>query len=327
MKGEKRNIVCEALYIKIYLAEKAVYIRGGMEMEYQALSENIALIAGYNNIGIIKNGENTVLIDSGNGTKAAKFICKLLTERDLTPSTIINTHSHADHCGGNNYIQKKYGVEIISTLKESLFIENPFLESFCFFSGSKPIKELTNRFLLAAPSRVTRIITADEKIRVADFEISFLSLAGHSPEQIGVVVNNIIFCGDAFFSEQVLNKYKLPFLCDLDNSIKALELLLETDYELYIPSHGEPTRDIATAVELNLSKIKKIENDIILLLERERTTEELLEGLFSQYMIDKLSVQEFFLLRTTVLAYLSSLCTRSIIKTGFKGSIISWKRI
>lgn len=312
---------------EVYLAEKAVYIRGGMEMEYQDINENIAIIAGYNNIGIIKNGDNTVLIDSGNGTKAAKFICKLLTERNLTPSTIINTHSHADHCGGNNYIQKKYGVEIISTLKESLFIENPFLESFCFFSGSKPIKELTDRFLLADPSRVTRVITPDEKIKIADLEISFLSLAGHSPEQIGVVVNKIIFCGDAFFSEHVLNKYKLPFLCDLDNSINALELLLKTDYELYIPSHGEPTRDIAPTVELNLSKIKKIENDIISLLESEKTTEELLEDLFSQYMIDTLSVQEFFLLRTTVLAYLSSLCTRSIIMTCFKGNILSWKRI
>ncbi|NLM96036.1 MAG: MBL fold metallo-hydrolase [Halanaerobiaceae bacterium] len=296
-------------------------------MEYRELGKNIAIIAGYNNTGVIENGANTVLIDSGEGDKTAGHISRLLEERGLTPSVIINAHSHADHCGGNNYLQKKYGLEIISTHKESLFIENPFLESFCFFSGSKPIKEITDRFLLAAPSRVTRVISPGEKIKIADLEISFLTLAGHSPEHIGVVVNDIIFCGDAFYSEHVLKRYKLPFLCDVDNSIRALELLAGTEYELYIPSHGIPTRDIALEVELNLEKMRKIEQDILSILVREKTTEELMEELFAKYMINTMSVQEFFLLRTTVLAYLSSLCSRNVVRNGFKEGILSWKRM
>lgn len=73
--------------------------------------------------------------------------------------------------------------------------------------------------------------------------------------------------------------------------------------------------------------MRKIEQDILSILVREKTTEELMEELFAKYMINTMSVQEFFLLRTTVLAYLSSLCSRNVVRNGFKEGILSWKRM
>ncbi|MFW6287830.1 MAG: MBL fold metallo-hydrolase, partial [bacterium] len=83
-------------------------------MEYIDINNKIAIISGFNNIGVIKNGKRTILIDSGLENRAAGQICRMLEEKGLKPSYIINTHSHADHCGGNNYIQKNFDVEIIS---------------------------------------------------------------------------------------------------------------------------------------------------------------------------------------------------------------------
>lgn len=296
-----------------------------IKIEYKNLTDNIAIISGFNNIGIIKNASNTILIDSGLEDRTAKTICRTINDQGLTPSVIINTHSHADHCGGNNYIQQNYDIDILSSAKEKVFIENPCLEPLCFFSGSKPIIEMENKFLQAIPSEVTRVVKGGDSLKLKESKIRIISLAGHSIDQIGIEFGNVLFCGDSFFSEHILNKYKLPFLIDLDKSLETLDFLKRSDYQIYIPSHGQPTEDIQTIVDLNIFKIKKIERDIISLLEREQTTEELLGELFLKYNIKISGPQQYYLLNTTVMAYISSLTNRALVKTGLKNNILSWK--
>ncbi|MFW6377668.1 MAG: MBL fold metallo-hydrolase, partial [bacterium] len=133
-----------------------------------------------------------------------------------------------------------------------------------------------------------------------------------------------LFCGDAFFSKHILDKYKLPFMIDEDNTLKSLRYLREDNYQIYIPSHGEATDDIKTVVDLNINKIEKIENDIKSLLKKENTTEELLQGVFNKYNINISSTQQYCLLKTTTMAYLSSLTNREVVKTGIKNNVLSW---
>ncbi len=297
------------------------------KIDYKNINNKIAMISGFNNVGIIKNGTETILIDSGLEDRAAKAICKTLNDQGLTPSAIINTHSHADHCGGNNYLQQNYDVEILSSAIEKVFIENPCLEPLCFFSGSKPIRKLENKFLQANPSKVTRIVKGGDTIKLKNLDVKIIPLAGHSIDQIGVEFDNILFCGDSFFSEHVLDKYKLPFLIDLDKSLKTLKLLKKSNYQIYIPSHGQATKDIQTIVDLNIAKINKIEGDIMSILDTEKTTEEILKELFYKYNISIYGPQQYYLLNTTVMAYISSLTNRSIVKTGLKDNILTWKRM
>ncbi|MEJ6949794.1 MBL fold metallo-hydrolase [Natronospora cellulosivora (SeqCode)] len=296
-------------------------------MEYQDITDDVAIIAGFNNVGIIKNGQESILIDSGLEDDTAKKIYKLMNDRDLRPAAVINTHSHADHCGGNSYLQQNYGVDIISSAIEKVFIENTCLEPICFFSGSRPINDLENKFLQASPSLVTKVVEAEERLSIGNLEIKIVSLPGHSLDQIAIEFNDILFCGDAFFSDYVLEKYKLPFLIDLDNTIKSLKFLKESDYKIYIPSHGEPTKDIVEIANLNISKIKKIEEDIITILGEKRTTEGLLRDIFSKYNIKTSSAQQYYLLKTTVMAYLSSLYNRDIIKMTLKDNILGWQAV
>ena len=48
-----------------------------------------------------------MLIDTGLDNSAARNILKELEEAGPTPTVIVNTHSHADHIGGNHFIQKE----------------------------------------------------------------------------------------------------------------------------------------------------------------------------------------------------------------------------
>jgi glyoxylase-like metal-dependent hydrolase (beta-lactamase superfamily II) len=60
-------------------------------------------------IGVYRvNEQDVLLIDSGGDKQAAKRIQKILTERDWNLKFIINTHSHADHIGGNDFLQQRF---------------------------------------------------------------------------------------------------------------------------------------------------------------------------------------------------------------------------
>ena len=66
------------------------------------VSESCYYIQSPAKIGLVKTGEDrVVLIDSGNDKDAGKKIRKHLDANGWTLEAIFNTHSHADHLGGN----------------------------------------------------------------------------------------------------------------------------------------------------------------------------------------------------------------------------------
>jgi glyoxylase-like metal-dependent hydrolase (beta-lactamase superfamily II) len=76
-------------------------------MELKKITERVYYIPNPANIGVVKDGEKSaILIDTGLDDDTGKKVLRLLEENNLFVKAIINTHSHADHCGGNRYIKK-----------------------------------------------------------------------------------------------------------------------------------------------------------------------------------------------------------------------------
>ena len=68
-------------------------------------AENSYYIQSPAKIGLIKVSDTEVcLIDSGNDKDAGKKVLKVLNANGWTLKAIYNTHSHADHIGGNQYL-------------------------------------------------------------------------------------------------------------------------------------------------------------------------------------------------------------------------------
>ena len=103
-------------------------------------------------IGLIRLSDHDVcLIDSGNDKDAGKKLSKILDTHGWTLRAIYNTHSHADHIGGNQYLQKQTGCRIYAPGIERDFTEHPILEPALLY-GACPPEELRHKFLMAAGS-------------------------------------------------------------------------------------------------------------------------------------------------------------------------------
>ena len=153
------------------------------------LNENIIMFESKTNVILYKNGNKAYLIDSGNDEKVLKEILVYLEENHLTLSYIINTHCHADHTFFNFYLQNKVNCKISSSAKENVFIENSDYNLDVLFGGNSDF--LKDNHKLYYSNTKTAILPSIDNI-------SYISLAGHSYDMIGIILEDkYFFVGDA----------------------------------------------------------------------------------------------------------------------------------
>ena len=222
-------------------------------MELMQVGERTYYIKNPTNIGIYKiDEENVYLIDSGNDKDAGKKILKIVEEQGWEVKGIINTHSNADHIGGNKVIQDRAGCNIYAYNIEKTFTENPILES-SFLYGGYPFKDLRNKFLLAKESAVTEI---ENNLPEG---LEYFTLKGHFFFFIFIKTSdNVYFLADSLFSEETISKYHLFFIYDVKEYLNTLDYLSSLNASLFIPSHCEATNNIKSLIDTNRNKIQEL---------------------------------------------------------------------
>lgn len=73
------------------------------------------------------------------------------------------------------------------------------------------------------------------------------------------------FLGDSIFSECILEKYSIPYLCSIEDSLKAQEYIKEIDADIFVVAHSESINGL-------LEECKTI-------LEQPQTREDLLQNI------------------------------------------------
>ena len=64
-------------------------------------------------VGLYLAAEGAYLIDSGNDKEAGRKILRLLEQNSWPLAGIINTHSNADHIGGNHYLEQLFRLQVL----------------------------------------------------------------------------------------------------------------------------------------------------------------------------------------------------------------------
>lgn len=289
--------------------------------ELVQVSENSYYIESPAKIGLVKLGGGEVcLIDSGNDKDAGRKIRKILDANGWKLTAIYNTHSNADHIGGNKYLQGQTGCKIYAPGMECDFTNHTVLEP-SFLYGGYPCKDLRHKFLMAQGSNA-EYLTKD--VLPKGFEL--IDLPGHFLDMVGFrTPEDVVYLADCLSSRETLDKYQIGFIYDVGAYIKTLEMVKTLKAKIFIPAHAAAAEDISELAGYNIDKVYEIGEKIIELCKEPLSFEVILQKLFTEYALE-MNFEQYVLVGSTVRSYLSWLKDTGKLNSEFVHNMLLWEQ-
>ncbi len=304
-------------------------------MKLIQVGEKTYYIEGDTNVGVYKTGPDSVcLIDTGSwgfGEKLDELIKAMHWKVDY----IINTHSHIDHLGGNQYLMKKYGIPAYMADIEIPFAHYSDLE-ISYMHGGRPCSQLRNIFV--HPGKIG--FRSIEDVKVCGMEctpvdavggtqlldgLSWIYLPGHTFGMIGVKTDDDVwFLGDAYLSRAYMKKRSFGYLCDLGAYLDTFDMLAELDGELFIPSHGIAENNISEILELNRKNVYEVIREIRMACAGFASLDEIVRKMYEFFGL-KNNIANHALLSSTIKSYLTYLQDRGELECTFCDNVLVWK--
>ncbi len=293
-------------------------------MSIQQLSEHVFYLAGGVNCVILKKDSNAVLLDTGQDKNYGRDLRKACESLAVTPKAIINTHSHADHYGGNDYLLRQFDIPVYAPAFEASIIVSPYLEPVYLFNGAKPLSELMSKWLLAKASKVDYELTAGS-LNLIGLELQVIDTSGHAHRQMSLICDDVLIAADALFGKSVLDKYPLPFGQDIKQQIESMKSLAALDVAWVLPGHGEACQTLKQMVADNLLVIERAAT-IILENCQASTTEEVLAASCKALNITMSDIPRYYLNLCVISAYLSYLREENKLTVELKNNRLLWSK-
>ena len=285
------------------------------------VSDNDYYVKSPTNIGLVKlNDKDVCIIDSGNDKEAGRKIRQILDANGWNLVAIYSTHSHADHIGGNKYLQSQTGCKIYSPSIECDFTNHTVLEP-AFLYGGYPMKELRHKFLMAQESDCRPLTDS-----VVPGGLEIIPLPGHSFDMVGFrTKDDVVFLADCISGKATLDKYKIGFVYDVGEYIATLEKVRDMKAKIFIPAHVEATEDISELAQYNIDSVMEVADHIVEMCKEPITVENIVKRLFDDYGL-KMTMEEYVLISSTVRSYLSWLKDCGRLNPNFIDNILYWER-
>lgn len=287
-------------------------------MELKQIGPKTFCIEHDTNIGIHFTDDGRMyLIDTGSKGDGEK-IDEILSREGWVPSCIINTHTHIDHIGGNEFLMRKYGIPAYCTDYDMAFAHYSELEA-AYMNGGYPAEKL--RTIFAHPGMIG--FRSIEKETPDGIDWTYLP--GHSFGMIGIKTSDDIwFMGDSYLSRSFLKQYTFGFIYNVEAYIDTLKKLKEFKGALFVPSHGILETDIVPSLEQNLRSVAEMCSMICETCREYRGQDEILQQMYERLRMHARPAQHA-LLSSTVKSYLTYLQDRNKLECRFVDNIMKWR--
>ena len=272
-------------------------------------------------IGLVRLDDREVcLIDSGSDKEAGRKVRQVLDANGWHLTAIYNTHSNADHIGGNRYLQGQTDCRIYAPGIECAFTRSPILEP-SFLYGGYPCRDLRHKFLLAQESDA-RPLTAGDLPQ----GLEQIPLPGHFFDMVGFrTADDVVYLADCLSSRETLEKYRISFIYDVAAYLETLEQVKDMSARCFVPAHAAATEDIAPLAQYNIDQVHRIAGQILDFCAAPLCFEALLQRLFAANDLT-MDFQQYVLVGSTVRSYLSWLRDTGRITARFADNMLLWER-
>lgn len=286
------------------------------------VTENSYYVQSPAKIGLVKlGGAEVCLIDSGNDKDAGRKVRQILDAQGWKLTAIYNTHSNADHIGGNKYLQGQTGCRIYAPGIEQAFTQYPVLEP-SFLYGGCPCKDLRHKFLMAQGSGAEPLTPG---VLPEGFEI--IPLPGHFFDMVGYrTPDGVVYLADCLSSRETLDKYQIGFIYDVAAYLDTLEKVKTLTARMFVPAHAPAAEEIADLAQYNIDKVWEIAGRILELCGEPLCFETILQRLFAAYQLT-MDFQQYVLVGSTVRSYLSWLKDTGKLSAAFEDNLLLWRRV
>ncbi len=290
--------------------------------ELNHITGNSYYIQSPSKMGLVKlNDTDVCLIDSGNDKDAGRKVRQLLDANGWHLTAIYNTHSNADHIGGNRYLQGQTKCRIYAQGIECDITCHPVLEP-AFLYGGFPPKDLRHKFLMAQESDAQELTPA---VLPEGFEL--LQLPGHFFHMVGFrSPDDVVYLADCLSSRETLDKYQIGFIYDVAAYLDTLEKVKTMQAAAFVPAHAQVTEGIAPLAQYNIDKVHEIADHMVELCAEPVMFEELLKKLFDDYGLT-LTFEQYVLVGSTVKSYLAWLKDTGRLTALFEDNRLLWRRV
>lgn len=207
-----------------------------------------------NNILLI-DADSTALVDSGYLSHAGQTLALVqhaLKERPLT--TLINTHLHSDHCGGNAILQNAYGCRTLI----------PVADAPAVASWDEQVLTYQATGQQCARFSYDACIAPGDQLQLGGVNWQVLGAPGHDPHSMILycAAEGILISADALWEHGFGVIFpELDGESGFTEQAAVLKLISELDLRLVIPGHGAPFTDVQGALARANSRLDYLSAD------------------------------------------------------------------
>jgi glyoxylase-like metal-dependent hydrolase (beta-lactamase superfamily II) len=128
-------------------------------------------------------------LSSQTSTDSLSGVATFLTEQKLKLHYVLETHAHADHLSGSQYLKRRFDarVAIGAAITD---VQNVFAGVFDLGAG-----------FATDGSQFDRLLADGEMVRAGSLEIAVIATPGHTPACVTYEIGDAVFTGDALFIE------------------------------------------------------------------------------------------------------------------------------
>ena len=291
-----------------------------MAFELTHLKGNTYYIRGKTNLGLYKLNDKDVILIDVPFKKSGPAIETFIRRNGFNLKYIINTHSHPDHTGSNEYLIKQTGCKVITSRIERAFLRNDKLD-IGFLAGGYPLKAYDTPLMHVNDQH--DILS----LKYLPDEIKSFKLPGHHYDMRGFKTKDgVYFVADSICTKELIDNEHIMLIYDVAGYIKSLEYLKTLKGHIIVPSHAPISTNLDELVDYNLAKIEEIKKVILTILNKPLNYDNIFRKIFEHYHLN-ITYNKYLLISSTIRSYISYLENLGFIESFFNDNILYFRRI